>query len=365
VKAWDSRLSLFSRPAFAFQLVLGLNRRLNKISVPFLFLGATMNHTLVTMLFLGLLGAIPAQADVRLETGISGHIHPALACSKKGTLLAVYCKKEYAPYLFTRSTDGGKTWSEPKPFPHTLTSQVYPGSLTALSDGRVVHAWNEWYQDGGTKSRYVAYSVTADEGMTWTEPKQLAKSANVKLGSVIRHPLLELSPTQWLFPLADRTIVYDTATGKEQPFGDGRVHGLVPIVRTAKDTLVSGKGLRSSNQGKTWEEIKPFPDVSSQGWRQQMIALKNGILLASQSVGPGFGGDKIHFVLSRDDGRTWGIEKPFEFYNPGRAISGRACPRSVEIDENTLGTIFYDIDTTQPGGSGVFFRTTLLADLGK
>jgi hypothetical protein len=150
---------------------------------------------------------------------------------------------------------------------------------------------------------------------------------------------------------------YNPQTGEETPFGDGRNHGLVPLVRTVKGTLVSGKGLRSTDMGKTWEAIKPFPDVSSQGWRHQMIALKNGDLLASQIVGPGVGGEKINFLLSRDDGKSWDMDHPVEFYNPARPIGGRACPRSVELDDRTLGTIFYDTDGKQPGGSGVFFRT--------
>src|SRR6266704_869820 len=32
---------------------------------------------------------------VRIESGVSGHIHPALAITNKGTLVAVYCKSEY------------------------------------------------------------------------------------------------------------------------------------------------------------------------------------------------------------------------------------------------------------------------------
>lgn len=303
---------------------------------------------------------------VRIETDVSGHIHPALCVSKKGTLIAVYCKSEYKPYLITRSTDAGKTWSKPMLFPHTVKTMVYPGSLSTLADGRLVHAWNVWYtEESGPRSRYVAYSISSDDGVTWSEPKNLAKPKNVKLGSVIRHPLVELSPTAWLIPLMDRTIVYNPETGAETPFADGQLHGLTPIVRTAKGTLVSGKGLRSTDGGKTWEAVKPFPDVSSQGWRHEMIALKNGYLLASQIVGPGIGGEKINFIISRDDGKTWDLERPVEFYNPARAIGGRACPRTVEINGDTLGTIFYDTDAKQTGGNGVFFRTMPLSLLKK
>jgi len=302
---------------------------------------------------------------VRIETGVSGHIHPALCISAKGTLVAAYCKSEYKPYLITRSTDGGKTWSKPILFPHTEKTQVYPGSLTPLADGRLVHAWNVWFSPAEkVRSRHVAYSISSDDGITWSEPKNLNKNKDEKIESVVRHPFVELSRTAWLFPLMDRTIVYNPETGEERPFGDDRKHGLTPIVRTAKGTFISGKGLRSTDDGKTWETIKPFPDVSSQGWRQQMIALKNGWLLASQTPGPGVGGEKILFIVSRDDGKTWDMEHPVEFYNPGREIGGRACPRTVEIDDKTLGTIFYDTDAKQVGGSGVFFRGLPIARLG-
>lgn len=303
---------------------------------------------------------------VRLDSGVSGHIHPALCITPKGTLVAVYCRAEYKPYRITRSTDGGKTWSAPALFPHTVNTQVYPGSLTTLADGRVVHCWNVWFAaTPKARSRHVAYSVSSDDGLTWSEPVNLDKNPTPTVESVIRHPIVELSANAWLFPLMDRTIVYNPETKGSTPFGDGQTHGLVPIVRTAKGTLVSGKGLRSTDGGKTWQAIKPFPDVSSQGWRQEMLALRNGWLLASQIEGPGVGGNKINFIVSRDDGRSWDMEHPIEFYNPGRPIGGRACPRTVQLDDETLGTVFYDTDAKHPGGPGVFFRKTPVSRLAK
>jgi BNR repeat-like domain/BNR/Asp-box repeat len=303
---------------------------------------------------------------VRLDAGVSGHIHPSLCITPKGTLVAVYCKSEYKPYRITRSTDGGKTWSEPALFPPTADDQVYPGSLTVLADGRIVHAWNVWFApEPKLKSRYVAYSISSDEGKTWSEPVSLAKNADPKVHSVIRHPFVELSPTAWLMALADRTVIYNPETKTEAAFGDGRLHGLVPIVRTVKGTLISGKGLRSTDGGKTWQAIPSCPDVSTQGWRHEMLALKNGWIIASEIVGPGVGGEKVHFIVSRDDGQTWDRKHPVEFYNPGRPIGGRACPRSVQHDERMLDTVFYDIDAKQPRGSGVFFKKTPIAQLEK
>ena len=90
-----------------------------------------------------------------------------------------------------------------------------------------------------------------------------------------------------------------------------------------------------------------------------MVCLANGWLLASQILGPGFGGERIRYVVSRDDGLTWG--SVFEYYNPGRPIQGRACPRTVQLDEQTIGVVFYDIDKTQEGGPGLFFLRIPLA----
>lgn len=319
-----------------------------------------------TLLFFALMGFAKnpeLPPPVRIDSGVSGHIHPALTITKKGTLVAVYCKSEYKPYLITRSTDGGKSWSKPEPFPHTVKDQVYPGSLTTLADGRLVHAWNVWFPAAEkAMSRYVVFSISDDDGITWSEPKSLGKHKDPKIHSVIRHPIVELSATSWLFPLMDRTVLYNPKTGEESLFGDQRNHGLVPIVRTAAGSLVSGKRLRSTDDGKTWQEIKLFP--ATPGWCQEILALKNGWLLASRVPGP-VRGENITFIISQDDGKTWDVDHPVEFYNPGRPIGGWACPRTVQLDGQTLGTIFYDTDAKQPGGSGVFFGTMPTARLKK
>lgn len=125
--------------------------------------------------------------------------------------------------------------------------------------------------------------------------------------------------------------------------------------------LSNGAGYRSTDDGRTWQAIEKFPDVHTQGWRHEMVCLSNGWLLASEIPGPGFGGDRLRYVISRDDGLTWSDK--FEYYNPGRAIGGRACPRTVELDAEHIGVVFYDIDNQQPGGPGLFFLKIPLASL--
>lgn len=324
-------------------------------------------HSLVGLILI--LVTVPSLAEetpfppIRIAKGVSGHIHPSLCVAKNGTIITIFSQSDYKDLRVSRSSDTGKTWSEPIPFEPTKNLSIYPGSLTTLQDGRILHAWNTWYPDDKkTKSRYVQYSLSEDEGRTWSEPKSLAKNPSSQ--SVIRHPIVELSPKAWLFSLMDRTIVYDPTTGKETPFGDGQNHGLVPIVRTPKGTLVSGLGQRSTDGGKTWQKVSPFPKIGQNGWRFDLAVLNNGWLLAGEVLGPGFGGDRWHFVLSRDDGLTWDLEHPITFYQPGRAIAGRACPKTVQIDSEYAGTVYYDTEAKQPGGgAGLFFLRIPLARL--
>jgi hypothetical protein len=324
------------------------------------------HRTLLLPAALFALSAAPAADDwppkpVRVASGVSGHIHPAACVTKAGTVLVVFSRADMKDLRLTRSADGGKRWADPVAFPGAEKTDIYPGALTTLRDGRVVHAWNVWYtNDKGEKSRHVRLSVSADDGKTWSEPKDLPK--NPAAQSVVRHPLVELADGAWLFPLMDRTLVYDPKTGDTKPFADGRNHGLVPVVRTPKGTLVSGAGLRSADGGKTWDKVAPFPAIGANGWRFEMVALDNGWLAASEVLGPGVGGERWRFVVSRDDGKTWDLDGAVVYYDPGRAIGGRACPRTVPLDKDTLGTVFYDVDAKQPGGPGVFFlRVTLTA----
>ena len=55
-----------------------------------------------------------------------------------------------------------------------------------------------------------------------------------------------------------------------------------------------------------------------------MVCLANGWLLASEILGPGFGGEIDRYVISDDDGLTW--KRNYEYYNPGRAIGGLRLP---------------------------------------
>jgi hypothetical protein len=314
----------------------------------------------VLLLAGSLLAAAEELRPIRIADPVNGHIHPAVCISKQGTIVVTYGRVNHRDLRITRSTDGGRTWAPPSPFGPTANKTYYPGSLTTLADGTLVHAWNRWSGETNEQEpRSVLYSLSRDDGLTWSEPAPLPRDPKVM--SVIRHPIVELGPGSWLCSLSDRTLVFNPATNSSQPFGDGRPHGLVPIVRTPKGTFISGAALRSTDEGNTWQAIEGFPNLKEQGWRHEMVCLANGWLLASEILGPGVGGEKIRYVISYDDGLTW--KRRVEYYNPGRPIGGRACPRTVQLNAETTGVVFYDVDAQQPGGPALFFLRIPLAKL--
>jgi len=147
------------------------------------------------MLWLGSLTAISegqdrpaAERAVRIGSGVSGHIHPAVCIAKSGVIVVIYGKSDYKDLRQTVSKDGGKTWTESVAVAPTEKLSLYPGSLTALKDGRIVHAWNTWYVDEGKdkkeKSRFVQFSISSDDGKTWGGGKELAEEP----GGIQRHP---------------------------------------------------------------------------------------------------------------------------------------------------------------------------------
>jgi hypothetical protein len=328
------------------------------------------------------LAAEPRAAPlVRVGNVKGGHVHPAFCVAPHGDLLAVYNEdggggKEL---LLSRSSDGGRSWSAAAPIPVIKDCSIYPGSLTTLRDGRILLNWSCYRGEGARLWRVPQFCWSSDQGATWTEPRDLPL-ADLTNYSCLRHAVLELSPREWVFPLFDRTVVFDPTSEKVVPFGDARNHGMVPIVRTRSGTLISGapeadspvpigaprqlvKGLRSTDGGKSWQALHAFPHFGVAGY--DLTALDNGwIVLTSIVYGIGQDGEwSFELIASRDDGKTWDTAHPVEVYNPGRRIAGRGWPRTAQLDAESLGTLFYDLDPQQPGGPGVFFVRTPIQKL--
>ena len=153
---------------------------------------------------------------------------------------------------------------------------------------------------------------------------------------------------------------------------------MVPIVRTKKGTLISGapqavapvpvgvpgdfvRGLRSTDGGKTWQALGVFPHFGVAGYDLTVLT-NEWIVFTSIVYGVGVDGEfSYDLFVSRDDGKTWDIDHSVEVYSPGRRIGGRGWPRSAQVDAETIGTLFYDLNPDQPGGPGVYVVLTKLS----
>ena len=319
---------------------------------------------------------------IRIADVIGGHVHPAVCATGNGDLLVVYNKEGGGgkELLLSRSTDGGRTWSNSKPIPVIRDCSIYPGSLTTFSDGRILLNWSCYCEAGDDLWRQPQFSISSNDGESWSEPHNypIPDCSNY---TCMRHAALEWSTDEWLCPFYDRTALYNMRTNKISSFGDGRNHGMAPIVRTAQGTLISGapqtvapvpvgvpgnmvRGLRSINNGLTWDALNCFPHFGVAGY--DLSVLSNGWIALTYIVyGVGIDGEfSYEIVLSRDDGVTWEFDAAYEIHNPGRRIMGRGWPRTVQIDSEALGTVFYDLDEEQPGGPGAFIVLTSLTNLG-
>ena len=314
----------------------------------------------------------------RIANVIGGHVHPAVCVTDSGKILVVYNKEGGGgkELLLVHSNDVGLTWSFPTSIPIIQNCSIYPGSLKTLSSGAIVLNWSCYRKTRETLWREPQFSLSYDEGETWSDPKSYPITDHTNY-TCLRHAVTERSVSEWVCPFYDRTVLYDHQSNQLKPFGDGRNHGMVPIICTSNGIWISGApqanapvpvgvpaemvgGLRSTDDGLTWKAMNVFPHFGVAGYDLTILA-NDWVILTYIAYGIGHDGEfSYNLTVSRDEGITWQFDNVVEVYNPGRRIMGRGWPRTVQLDDETIGTIFYDLDQEQFGGPGIFIVRTSL-----
>ena len=139
---------------------------------------------------------------IRIAGVIGGHVHPAVCVTKSSTLLVVYNKEGGGgkELLLSCSSGGGTTWSNPAPIPVIRNCSIYPGSLTTLSDGRILLNWSCYKKTAEIPWREPQFSISADEGGTWSQPQDYPITDHTNY-TCMRHAVVEWSNSHLFSPL--------------------------------------------------------------------------------------------------------------------------------------------------------------------
>ncbi len=236
---------------------------------------------------------------------------PAICTAKDGSLVTITDKRKNnssdlpqdIDLVCKRSTDGGKTWSEPvtvaqgkgygKGFGDACLIVAKSGKIVALFVG------GRQFQGSTASDPIKSYMSTSDDnGVTWTEPVNLTDQL---LGSKCPDPLR----SKW----------------NGSFFGSG--HGLctksgrLMAVMTVKPQSGSYQNyvIYSDDEGTTWKVSKKAIDGGDEA---KVVELNNGdILMSSRTQG-----NRL-WAKSTDGGITWGSKKSWS------QISGNACDADI------------------------------------
>lgn len=331
--------------------------------------------TIVALFSLAILRAEETPVVIAASPKAGGHIHPSICRTKDGTLVVVY--KGPQVLLCSRSTDGGKTWKEPVAIatsakrPEVIREvkifEIYPGTVDTLPDDRIVATWN-YIADDKAKDKYyeraLLYSISKDQGKTWSDQGLIGPIDGKHLGAV-RHNILPWSEDGWLLSLrVGPPRLFDPKTSKLSIFpvtgADKKEYAFQQISRTAKGSLLAMGPvfLRSTDEGKTWSDIKNFPAVpdgdSAEG--RYLTTLTDGRVLVTWGVGTMNKGLRYNF--SADDGQTWNNDKTVTLLPETNIAARYYSARTIQVDDQHVGTVYLS-------GSTVYFLKVNLDQVAK
>jgi len=114
----------------------------------------------------------------------------------------------------------------------------------------------------------------------------------------------------------------------------------------------------SSDDGRTWSELA-LSGIPSQFTPCDLVTLNDGRLLCSFSFRER---RNERLVVSNDSGATWEIEDSADVFDGTLSVGGdRSYPASVQVDDETIGTVLYETKEPPAGGHIWFVRTPLAA----
>ena len=219
-------------------------------------------------------------------------------------------RAKHKGFRAARSFDNGITWEEPFKVPAST-----PHGPTVLDDGDLLMI------SSGNAYR------SSDQGKTW----------NV-VGTVPKNP--ETWKSRYAFTSETHSVQAE----------DGRI---IALSRYRDGSDIDLRQTVSTDGGKTWSE--PVP-TGMRGYPAHLLKLSNGWLLASYGRRIAPMGQRA--CISKDNGKTWLVDEEIILSLAAPQGSGDlGYPASVELEDGTIWTIFYQVEKHEDGESPALMAT--------
>lgn len=289
---------------------------------------------------------------------------PSIAKTPSGDLLVVFSgdrSEHVSPdgkVQMVRSRDNGKTWSEPVTIYDTPIDDRDSG-IIQTKNGTMLVSWFTNKGGGEWQGHWIIRST--DNGFTWGKP--------IRTEVTTPHGPIQLRDGRLLFagqrPHESHRVPF--TVGVQESGDDGLTWKLIstfPIPRVEKPLSYDEVHLVEVDNGKI---IVLFRDCYGQNYIRQSVSIDGGYTWSAPQVTP-MRGYPPHVIrlhngwllvvygkrwepygeyacISKDQGTTWNVENEIMLSNAPKGDLG--YPASVQIDDGSIWTIYYQID--KPG----------------
>jgi BNR repeat protein len=306
------------------------------------------------------------------------------------------------------SADGGATWTRRSTISHEYFRDCRNPAFGVLADGTLVLGVASFPRGAGQAELY--FTRSADGGLSWDDLQALPLPSEVSEAStyakIVQRPdgvaLMAVYAHQEQRSYFCRSGDSGCSWGDYSLISSGEIssetallpmddEGLIAVVRSRQENGVYGTGealfqTRSADGGETW--ATPERVTLDQQHPGDLIRLKDGCLLltygnridgnlvveanlpaGSSAFDPGVGTisqdstgvrsrNGARILISRDNGSTWGPEGGIGVWE-GCMSDDCGYPSSVELDDGTIVTVFYEETVRRKNFRAVALRYAL------